>query len=180
MTDARTLSQQDLEILVARELRKAGLRLPMLSVRRRTRLEPEVGRYELVLEGTLERDDTTLRLLIHCHNRDAPVDEPQLTALDAHLADSGLDGAMMVSTSGYTAAAVTAAARAGVPLLAIADGATAWRSSGWASSQRPPAWFPEFTAQVIARSEIGEPRARLVVADQPGLILDQLRPVDRR
>jgi hypothetical protein len=148
-----------------------------LGVRRRTPLPEREGRWVLTLEGvfrTGERDD---RVLIECHNRSAPVTGALVQALaDAAAESREADEGMMLATSGYEADAVSLADELGIALLALVDGARAWRAGGWGVAAQPPSWFPEVAAQVVGLSAAGEVRFDLVVADRPAAVLGKLRP----
>jgi hypothetical protein len=170
-----SLSQGDLEILVSRELRKAGLALSAMHVRRRTPLPEAEGRWTVLLEGRLRIGDGEASLLVECHDRVAPIDAERVRRFveEARAAEAGR--AMIVSTSGFVPTAVAAGGELGVALLAVADGVTAWRSSPWGSG-RPPAWFPEYVALLVT-SEAGLVRTEPLASDRPDAILSRLRPL---
>lgn len=172
---ASSLSQGDVEILVARELRKAGLVLSGLHVRRRTPLEEGEGRFVMLLEGMLRIDGAEAPVLVECHNRRAPVDASQARALLATAGETPGMRTIVASTSGFTSDAVALAAAEGMALLSIMDGESAWRSSAW-SSGRPPAWFPEFVAHHVFAGEAGLVRSEPVQAGTSAPILARLRP----
>lgn len=175
MPDASSLSQGDLEILVTRELRKAGLVLSRLHVRRRTPLEEAEGRYVMLLEGALHIDGRDAPFLVECQNRRAPVDAAQARHFLATVREGSGTRAMMVSTSGFGSDAAAVARDEGIALLAISDGDSAWRGSAW-NTGRPPAWFPEFVAQLVVAGEAGLVRSELVQAGTATSILAHLRP----
>lgn len=170
------LTQGDVEILVARELRKAGLALSPLRVRRRLPLEGEEGRWTMLLEGRLHVDGADAPLLVECHDRAAPVAAAPVRALAETARAAKADRAMLVSTSGFASPAVAAGAELGIALLAIVDGASAWRSSPW-SSGRPPAWFPEFVAQLVFEGDAGLVRTEILQPDRAAMVLERLRPL---
>ena len=170
---ADSLAQGDAEILLARELRKAGLALSAPHVRRRTALAEAEGRFVLLLEGALRIGAADAPLLVECHARAAPVDAAQVRALH-ELAREGAARAILASTSGFTADALAAAAPSGLALLEIVDGTDAWRSAGLGAG-RPPAWFPELVAQMVEADEAGLARRTLLQAGVAPLLLDRLR-----
>jgi hypothetical protein len=172
-----SLSQGDLEILVARELRKAGLALSGLHVRRRTPLPEAEGRWTMLLEGRLRIGDREASLLVECHDRAAPLGAERVRTFVEEARAARAERAMLVATSGFASPAVKAAGELGIVLLAIADGTTAWRSSPWGSG-RPPAWFPEFVAQLVTE-EAGLVRAEPLAPDRPDAILSRLRALPR-
>ena len=174
MPDAASLSQGDLEILVARELRKAGLVLAGLHVRRRTALEAAEGRYVMLLEGTLRIDGADAPILVECHDRLAPVDAAQGRGFLETVRESAGRRGLLISTSGFARDAVALAAAEGIALLAIVAGESAW-SSAW-NTGRPPSWFPEFVAQLVRAGEAGLVRSEMVQAGSGASILACLRP----
>jgi hypothetical protein len=172
-----SLSQGDVEILVARELRKAGLALSGLHVRRRTPLAEPEGRWTMLLEGRLRVGERDESLLVECHDRAAPLGAERVRAFVEEARAARAARAMMVATSGFAAPAARAAGELGIVLLAIADGVTAWRSSPWGAGT-PPAWFPEFVAQLVTE-EAGLLRAEPLASDRPDAILSRLRSFPR-
>jgi hypothetical protein len=171
------LTQGDVEILVARELRRAGLALSGLHVRRRTPLAEPEGRWTMLLEGRLRVGEREGGLLVECHDRSAPLGADGVRAFVEDARAARAERAMMVATSGFAAAAARAARELGIVLLAIADGVTAWQSSPWGSG-RPPAWFPEFVAQLVTE-EAGLLRSEPLASDRPDAILSRLRALPR-
>ena len=81
---------------------------------------------------------------------DAPHIEPQL--------------AIMFSMSGYERDAVREAQSLGIALLAIADGPAAFRRSQWAVGAQPPAWVPEYMAEVVDLDPTGAVRYQMLVS----------------
>lgn len=178
MADTASLSQDDLEILVSRELRKAGLVVPRLRVRRRTPLEAAEGRWVLLLEGTLRADGGDAPLLVECHSRLAPVDAAHARAFLEAARETAGTRALIVSTSGFAGGVAALAASEGIALLTVADGQSAWQGSPWGSG-RPPAWFPEFVAQLVVPGEAGLATAELLQAGMGDAILARMRPQAR-
>ena len=174
MPDAASLSQGDLEILVSRELRKAGLVLSGLHVRRRTPLDEADGRYVMLLEGELSIGGAGAPLLVECHVRRALVDAAHASAFLATVREAAGRRGLLVSTSGFAPEAVRLAAAEGIALLAVVDGESAW-SSAW-NTGRPPSWFPEFVAQLLVAGEAGLVRSEIVQAGSGTSILACLRP----
>ena len=174
MGDPRRLRPDEVEILVARELRKAGLEVSGLRVRGRTALSEDQGEYAVEITGVVRVDDADRRVLVECRNERQPVGPESVLALDAKLADAGARHALLFSTSGYAPDAVRRARERGIPLLAVADGRAAFARSPWSTGGQPPAWVPEYMAEVVDLDATGELRHHLVVADRPRLILDRL------
>lgn len=172
-----SLSQGDVEILVSRELRKAGLALSGLHVRRRTPLAEPEGRWTMLLEGRLRVGERDAALLVECHDRAAPLGAERVRAFAEEARAARAERALMVATSGFAAAAAGEAGALGIVLLAIADGLTAWRSSPWGSG-RPPAWFPEHVGMLVTE-QAGVLRIEPLASDRPDAILSRLRALPR-
>lgn len=176
MGDPRRLLPHEVEILVARELRKAGLELAATKVLTRTRLsEKGDDEYAMEISGMLRLADADHRVLVECRNVQQPVRADAVQALIAKLAGMRAQHAIMFSTSGFEPDAVRAGRTHGVPLLAVADGKTAFERSPWGMAGQPPAWVPEYMAEVVDLDVAGQVRHQLVVAGQPQAILDQFR-----
>ena len=176
MGDPRRIRPDEVEIVVARELRKAGAQLARLSERGRRPLTPDdAGEYVMDLEGSglivefrneaglasadvvralaqrpsdLPAWDAPKRLL------PAPDDAPATTA--------GVELRVLVSTTGFEPAAVAEAQTLGTVLLRVADGMAAFRRSQWAMGEQPPAWVPEYMAELVDVGPEGAVRYELI------------------
>ncbi len=180
MTEAWELSQSDLEILVTRELRKAGLAISPLSVRRRTPLPPEAGRYVLLLEGSVVLADVSVPLLIQAHARRTAVDGAAVDAFANTMRDAEHSRGILVTTGPYAADALPRAQTLGIPLVAVVDGDTAWRSAGFGVASHRPPWFPQFCAQTVFTDAGGLRRTELLTAGRAAFVTDHLRPIPPR
>ena len=174
MGDPRSLLPHEVEIFVVRELRKAGLDPTAMKVRDRTRGSGGPGDYAVELLGSLRIADADRRLLIECRNEPAPVSAAIVEALHEKLADAKAQHAMMFSTSGFAPDAVRAARTHGMPLLAVADGKTAFARSPWGMAGDPPAWVPEYMAELVELDAMGQSRHVLLASGGARRILDQL------
>ena len=174
MGDPRSLLPHEVEIFVVRELRKAGLDPAGMKVRDRTRGSGGPGDYAVELLCSLRIADSDHRLLIECRNEQAPLTAPLVEALHAKLADAKAQYTMMFSTSGFDAEAVRTARTLGVPLLAVTDGKTAFARSPWGMAGDPPAWVPEYMAELVELDVMGQPRHVLLASGGSKRILDLL------
>jgi hypothetical protein len=175
MGDPRRLRPDEVEILIARELRKAGAELSGVTVRARTMLsEKGEDEYAIELSGTVRVGGDDRRLLIECRNERQAVRAEAVSALEAKMTGAKAQHAIMFSTSGYEPAAVRGAKTAGIALLAVADGKSAFARSPWGMAGQPPAWVPEYMAEVVDLDVIGQVRHELVVSGRPDLILNRL------
>ena len=195
MGDPKRVRPDELEILVARELRKAGLSISKLSVLERNALASrDAGAYSIDLGAVIGGGDAFRDVLIECRNEIAPTGAPAVQALDARRrARSADDGpvrlldppsatsmaessqaerrlAIMFSTSGYEPEAVREAASSGIVLFAITDGPAAFRRSQWAVGAQPPAWVPEYMAELVDLAPDGAVRYQMLVSGTSKLI----------
>jgi hypothetical protein len=190
MGDPRHVRPDEVEILVARELRKAGVELSRLRVvARRPGVPPDDGStYVIELDGVTPAAEAPRAVLVEFRNQATAVDVTGVRALlernpmppDADApkrlqprpappppAASVSDAAapplrVMFSTSGFEAAAAREALSLGVRLLRVADGPAAFRRSQWAVGEQPPAWVPEYMAEAVDLGPGGEVRYQLL------------------
>ena len=194
MGDPRRVRPDELEILVARELRKAGVTLSKLTTLTRS-VSPskDAGEYSVELGAVIGDGDTARDALIECRNETAPIGIAAVQSLDARRrAPRPADGparllappiatpaaetpnlaprlAIMVSMSGYEPDAVREAGSLGITLLTIADGPAAFRRSQWAVGAQPPAWVPEYMAELVDLDASGAVRHQMLVSDKSKL-----------
>ena len=173
MGDPRRLRPDEVEILIARELRKAGLELSKLKVRARTPLAKDGDEYAMEISGLTRVRGAERSVLVECRSERQPVRAEAVRALSAKLADQGAQHGIMFSTSGYEADAVREARAHGIPLLTVTDGKAAFARSPWGMAGQPPAWVPDYMSEVVDLDVAGQLRHDLVVSDQPKLILDR-------
>ena len=134
------------EILVVRELRKAGLEVTEPRVHRRTELpEPERG-FLLELLVWLRRNEWQKRGLIACRRQLGAVGAEAIAALAPHLAEAHADVGLLFATAGFAPEAVAAGDERGIALL-----------------------------QLVDRGPGGQVRARLLEAGQANIILERFR-----
>src|SRR5436189_6395640 len=182
MPEVPELTPEHFEILVVRELRKIGLEVSALQVHRRATLpEPERG-YLLELRGRVSRGAWQRRVLIACRRQETPTGRGQVESFRAHLDEAGAEAGILFSTTDFDQDAVTAAAGRSVALLRVADGRTAFDTSGWGTPGHYPAWLPAYCAQSVTRDPLGQPRYELLESGQGGVIVERLRipPKERR
>ncbi len=175
MLELPELTPEAFEILVVRELRKAGLAVSDLRIHRHTRLpEPERG-YLLELTGAVHRPPWHEGVLIACLRRDAAIGATDLASLRAHLAEARVAAGLVFCTAAFDAGALVAAAEDPLVLLRVVDGRTAFDTSGWGTPGHYPAWLPTYCAQIVERDGVGEARYRLLETGQGDAIVRQLR-----
>lgn len=176
MADPKRLRPDEVEILVPRELRKAGLEVSALRVLGRAALSDDREEFAVELSAHVRVADAEQPMLVECRSERRPVRAEAVLALEAKLPGAGARYALMFSTSGYEPDAVRQARERGIPLLAVADGRAAFARSPWFTGGEPPAWVPEYMSEVVDLDATGVLRHHLVVADRPGVILGRLSP----
>jgi len=165
------------EILVVRELRKAGLEVTEPRVHRRTELaEPERG-FLLELLVWLRRSTWQKRALIACRRQVGPIGAEAIDALTPHLGEAQAEVALLFATVPFTPQGLAAGDEQGIALLQLVDARTAFDTSGWGGGGpgHYPAWLPAYLVQLVDRDPAGQPRSRLLEAGQADIILERLR-----
>lgn len=177
MGDPRRLRTGECEILITRELRKAGLHVSKLKARPPARV-PEGNDDEWTMEiaGVLQMEGAARRILVECRSERQPTRADAVRHLVATLAENEAQHGMLFVTSGYEVAAAREARAHGVPLLVVADGKAAFARSQGGMAGQPPSWVPEYMSEVVDLAVTGELRHYLVVSDQPNLIFDRFQP----
>jgi len=176
MAELPAVTPEYFQILVLRELRKAGFDLGQPRVQRRSELpEPERG-FVLELVIPLGGGGATRRALIVCLHQLGVVAPDVIASATARLADASADVVIVFATSEFAPETLTAAQESGVALLRIVDGRSAFDMSGWSTRGSYPAWLPAYLPQLIDRDIAGQPRAQLLEAGRADMILDRLAP----
>jgi hypothetical protein len=168
----KSLLPHEVEIFVTRELRKAGLDPSAMKVRQRTRVSGENDGYTVELACSLRLGETDRQVLIECRNEQAPVSAAAVETFHAKLHDAKAQHAMMFSTTGFEPNAIRTARTLGIPLLVVADGKSAFARSPWGMAGDPPAWVPEYMAELVDLDVTGQPRATLLDSGGSKRILD--------
>ena len=170
MRDPASILADGFEILVTRELRRAGIEPVGL---RRSQARPSssaaVG-YTFDLNGRLQAYGHRWSALIECRNLRDMVTVTDIDALRERADVAGASSALLFVTRDVDAAAVAMARAKAIPLLRIVDAQTALIAAGVIQAGQLPAWLPEFTAEIVTPEG-----TRLLEADQPELILRELR-----
>ena len=173
MGDPRSLLPHEVEIVVVRELRKAGLEPTTVKVQDRTESKGGGGDYVVELGCGLRIGDAERSVLIQCRNERAMATSALVEALHAKLAEVKARHAMMFSTAGFEPNAIRSARTLGIPLFTVADGKTAFARSPWGMAGDPPAWVPEYMAELVDLDVVGQPRHELLAAGAAKRILDR-------
>jgi len=170
------LTADSFEILVVRELRKAGLEVAELSIHRRTTLSESEPALLLELKGVLSRGPWRRRILIACRRQQRPIGRGEVESLEAHVSEAAAEAGVLFATPPFESDALRAAADGSLALLRVTDGRTAFDTGGWGTPSHYPAWLPAYCAQVVIRDPLGQAHYQLLEAGQADLILNQLEP----
>jgi hypothetical protein len=182
MGNPRDIRPDEVEIVVARELRKAGV--PLSNVRvlsRRALAADDASEYAIDLAGLASGASAGRAVLVEFRNEASEVTLASMAALAARVpaappadgpkrlqpvesaaAPAGEPLRVLVSTTGFDVAAAREAASLGVMLLRIADGREAFLRSQWAMGSQPPAWVPEYMAELVDVGPTGEVRYQMI------------------
>jgi hypothetical protein len=171
LSDVRSITAEAFEILVVRELRRAGVE--PLHMRRQL-LQTSQSEYVFELTGKLQSYGHRWSVLIECSHRARAVTAEDVSAL-RHRADAaGLASAFMCTSGVFEPGAVARGNELRIPLLRVTGAQQALLRAGVIQGGQLPAWVPEFTVELVT---IAGPD-RLLEADQPELILRELRASD--
>ena len=171
MSNPGSISPDAFEILVTRELRRAGIEPVSL---RRSPARPssaDANLYSFDLNGRLQAYGHRWSALIECYNLREVVTVAAIEALRERADAASASSALLFFTGDVADSAITTARMKAIPLLRIVDAQTALVAEGVIQAGQLPAWLPEFTVEMVTPE-----RRRLLEADQPELILRELRP----
>lgn len=171
MSNPGSISPDAFEILVTRELRRAGIEPASLRRNHARIISSETNRYSFDLNGRLQAYGHRWSALIECRNLSEAVTVTDIDALRERADASSASSALLFFTSDVAATAIATARMKAIPLLRIVDAQTALVAEGVIQAGQLPAWLPEFTVEIVTPE-----RRRLLDADQPELILRELRP----
>src|SRR3954468_9328946 len=152
MSELPTITTEYFQILIVRELRKAGFEVGEVRIARRTELpEPERG-FILELTASLAHGDWHKRALVACRRQENTVNAAIVEDLIARLPGARADVGILVATADFDAGAVVAAQQSGIPLLRVMDARKGYDGSGYGTPGHYPAWLPAHTVEVVGRA----------------------------
>jgi hypothetical protein len=152
------------QILIIRELRKAGLDVGDPTVHRRSELpEPQRG-FVLELLVSLSGAGWRTRALLACYRQEDLVRREIVTPLPSRITAARAECGILVTTAGFDPDAIAAAEAAGILLLAVVDSRKAYDPSGWGGEGHYPAWLPAHGVQQVGRDPDGTVRLRPLAA----------------
>jgi len=175
MADRPEVTPDYFEILVVRELRKAGFEVTDPRIHRRTELpEPERG-FLLELRVSLRCGNWHKRALIACRRQDGPVGREAVETAVGRLGEAQADVGLLFAAADFTAEAMAAGEERGIALLQLVDARTAYDTGGWGTPGHYPSWLPAYLVQVVDRDAAGQTRARLLEAGTAELVMERLK-----
>jgi hypothetical protein len=173
MTEPRAITADACEILVTRELRKAGVE--PIGLRRRAPPSSAVGEhiFQFDLLGKLRAYDQRWSVLIECRNTMHSIGAADVDLLRTRARTANAASSILCTTSEYQNDALQRAGEHGTLLLRVVDAQSVFVAAGMIAPGQLPSWLPEFTLEIVS----ARPRMqhRLIEADQPELILSELR-----
>ena len=175
MPELPDLSPQHFEILVVRELRKAGLEVAELRIHRRATLPEPVRGYLFELHGVLGGASGRRSTLIACRRQQASIDRAAVESLRDHVTEARAEAGLLFGAADFAPDALAAALEADLALFRVTDGRSAFDTSGWGPAGHYPAWLPAYCAQLVTRDPLGQPRYQLLEPGQGDRILNHMK-----
>lgn len=178
MAESPEVTPRTFEILVVRELRKAGFEVGDVRVHRRTELpEPERGfLLEILLSLGRGGSGWRRRALVACRRQLAAVSGDAVEDVARRLADAPAEAGLLFATSDFASDALAAGAQHGIALLRLVDARSAFDAAGWGTPGHYPIWLPAHLVQLVDRDAAGQPRARLLEAGHAASLAERLAP----
>jgi len=171
MSELPKVTPEYFQILVIRELRKAGFDVGDVRIHRRSELpEPQRG-FVLELAAPLAHAGWHKRALLACRQQDDVVTRDAVDSLKSRLGDARADVGILFATAEFHEETVAAAQQSGIALLRVIDGRKAYDGGGYGTPDHYPAWLPAHTVEVVDRDVGGQVCARLLEAGGAAMIL---------
>ena len=150
----RPISPAQFELLVERELRKAGF-----EPGRTRRLDSGhddsdgEGGYVLRFAVTLTAGGARHSAVVECRREDASPPAGEVRALAVAAQSAAAHALLFFTATDISAEARSEAETAGVAVLRVIDGRSAFQA--YITGERAPAWLPEHAAQLLTRAVDG-------------------------
>ncbi len=171
MSAPHAITADAFEILVHRELRKAGIEPARLQRRDWT---PAGTTFRFDLIGLVSAYDHRWRVLIECRNRSEPLQAAEIDATRHRAHAAGASSALVFATSEIGTDALPRAAALRIAVLRVVDAQRALAAAGLVAGSQIPAWVPEFIAQLVWQ-EGAAVHTCLLQANEPEPVLRLLR-----
>ena len=164
MSELPKVTPEYFQILVVRELRKAGFDVGDVRIHRRSELpEPQRG-FVLELAAPLAHAAWHKRALLACRRQDDVVSRDVVDSLKSRLGDARAEVGLLFATAELHDETVAAAQQSRIALLRVIDGRKAYDGGGYGTPDHYPAWLPAHTVELVDRDAGGQIRGRLLEA----------------
>jgi restriction system protein len=173
--DNSIISPDRFEILVVRELRKAGFEITDVRIVRWIRAPGDTGEFDVDLTACLHAPGEVHHVLIGCLHRISPIRRELVARIGERSRQADSRSTLVFATSEFDREALVYARDHGIALLRVVDGRAAYDSGGWGVRNHYPAWLPAYAAQLVALDEAGLTNATLLAGGQPRMLLDRLK-----
>lgn len=148
----RRISPAQFELLVERELRKAGFE-PGRTRRLDSGHDDGEGEYVLRLAVPLTAGGARHSAVVECRCEDASPPAGEVRALAAAAQGAAAHALLFFTATEISAEARSEAETGGVAVLRVIDGRSAFQA--YITGERAPAWLPEHAAQLLTRAAGG-------------------------
>jgi hypothetical protein len=175
MSDPRSITADALEILLTRELRKAGIEPQGLQRHWLERLGAQQQSFAFQLRGRLEVYGRRWSVLAECRNTDNPIATADIELLRQRRHEQEISSALLCCTNEVTTSALATARALHIPVLRVADAQLAYVTTGMIQPGQLPAWVPEYALEVLSLNAADVVQAALLQADEPELLLQHMR-----
>lgn len=173
MSETHALSADDCEILITRELRRAGIE-PAALRRTMSRFTQPADGWYFERAGTFEVYDRRFSALVACRNVPTPLSARDVDGVRARADAAHMRSALLFATGSIEQAAIERAHDVRIALFAIVAAQPVMLAAGLLQPGPLPAWLPGYTVELVTHRE-GRDERRLLQADEPELILRELR-----
>jgi hypothetical protein len=174
------LTPERFEILVVRELRKAGFEVDAWRRARRARVEGSDPGDALGWTATLAARGRRWRAWCAARRQARACTADDVAETDAQRAEAGAEVALLFAACELEDAAVARARALGVALFRVLDGRTAFREAGWDAGPEPPAWWPAHVAALVEPAPGAGWRIRLLEAGRVEPVVEAWPEAARR
>ena len=167
------------EILMVRELRKAGLEVSEVQTHRRADLTEPARVFVLELLAWLRQADWRRRALVVCRRQETLLTEAAVESARDRCQRAQAQVGILFSTADLEPSALIAARRSGVAVLRIAEARAAFDASGWGPAGHYPPWLPAYIAQTATLDPAGQIQYHWLEGGHWNRIVDQFQAVVR-
>jgi hypothetical protein len=175
MSEPHSITPGMCEILVARELRRAGIE-PIGLRRRAGAIAERDGGCSFDLIGRLEAYGRRWRALIGCRITADPVEADHVGVLRRRADEAHASSALFFATAAFLPGAARRAEELRVALLRIVSTQQAMPYAATTETGSLPAWTPEYTVEIVSAQHSDGVHAQQIQPGDAEQILEHLRP----